>query len=129
MVYYQGAGSLIKKEAQELVKKIDKGVKRGVAKALKEHKKMGSIIPIMKYGKIVFIPPEDILDGNHRPRGEILYFGEELVVEIYEDDAAAIATCPREWLVQEPCGLGRVQVGGNVDVEPHNACGACEARE
>lgn len=38
-----------------------------------------------------FIAPDDVLEGSHRPRGEILYGGEELVMEIYEDDAAAYA--------------------------------------
>jgi hypothetical protein len=35
-----------------------------------------------------FIPPEDVLEGNHRPRGEILHYGEQLIMEVYEDDAA-----------------------------------------
>jgi len=35
-----------------------------------------------------FVAPEDILDGNHRPRGEILYYGEQLIMEVYEDDPA-----------------------------------------
>ena len=38
-----------------------------------------------------FIAPEQVLEGSHRPRGEILYQGEELVMEIYEDDAATYA--------------------------------------
>ena len=33
-----------------------------------------------------FLAPEDLLEGNHRPRGDALYWGKELVVEIYEDD-------------------------------------------
>ncbi len=36
-----------------------------------------------------FIAPEDVLEGNHRPRGEILYYGEQLIMEVYEDDAAS----------------------------------------
>jgi len=51
---------MTKKEVRELMKKIDKGVKMGVAKALKEHKKLGHSIPIMEKGKIVYIPPEKI---------------------------------------------------------------------
>ncbi|MBF0431514.1 MAG: hypothetical protein HQK83_09560 [Fibrobacteria bacterium] len=51
---------MTKEEARELMKKIEKGIKRGVAKALQEHKKMGRSIPIMKRGKIVYIPPEEI---------------------------------------------------------------------
>ncbi len=35
-----------------------------------------------------FVPPEDILEGNHRPRGEILHYGEQLITEVYEDDPA-----------------------------------------
>ena len=38
-----------------------------------------------------FIAPEDVLEGHHRPRGEVLYQGEELVMEIYEDDPATFA--------------------------------------
>ena len=33
-----------------------------------------------------FLAPEDLLEGSHRPRGDALYWGEELIVEIYEDD-------------------------------------------
>ena len=35
-----------------------------------------------------FIAAEDVIEGNHRPRGEVFYYGEQLIVEIYEDDAA-----------------------------------------
>jgi uncharacterized cupin superfamily protein len=35
-----------------------------------------------------FIAPEDVLEGNHRPRGEVLHWGEQLVTEVYEDEAA-----------------------------------------
>ncbi len=38
-----------------------------------------------------FIAPEDVLEGSHRPRGEMLYHGKELIMEIYEDDAATYA--------------------------------------
>jgi hypothetical protein len=38
-----------------------------------------------------FIAPEDLLEGSHRPRGDALYWGKELVVEIYEDDPATHA--------------------------------------
>ena len=36
-----------------------------------------------------FVPPEDILEGKHQPRGEVLHYGEELIVEVYEDEPAA----------------------------------------
>jgi len=35
-----------------------------------------------------FMDPEDVLDGNHRPRGEILFYGDQLIMEVYEDDPA-----------------------------------------
>jgi len=37
-----------------------------------------------------FIDAEDVLDGNHRPRGEILYYGKELIAEVYEDGPVTI---------------------------------------
>jgi uncharacterized cupin superfamily protein len=39
----------------------------------------------------LFIAPEDVLEGSHRPRGEVLYQGKELIMEIYEDDPATFA--------------------------------------
>ena len=38
-----------------------------------------------------FIAPEAVLEGSHRPRGEMLYRGKELTMEIYEDDPATFA--------------------------------------
>ncbi len=35
-----------------------------------------------------FVSPEDVIDGNHRPRGEVLHYGEQLILEVYEDDPA-----------------------------------------
>ena len=35
-----------------------------------------------------FIDPEDVIEGNHRPRGEILYYGNQLILEVYEDESA-----------------------------------------
>jgi uncharacterized cupin superfamily protein len=37
-----------------------------------------------------FIEPELILSGKSNPRGEVLFRGEDLVVEIYEDEAVKI---------------------------------------
>jgi uncharacterized cupin superfamily protein len=38
-----------------------------------------------------FIAPEAVLEGSHRPRGEVLYQGKELIMEVYEDDQATFA--------------------------------------
>ena len=35
-----------------------------------------------------FIAPEDVIAGSHRPRGEVLFYGEQLIMEVYEDDPA-----------------------------------------
>ena len=37
-----------------------------------------------------FIAPEDVIDGNHRPRGEVLHYGDQLIVEVYEDDPTTL---------------------------------------
>ena len=41
-----------------------------------------------------FVAPEDVLEGNHRPRGEVLYYGEQLIMEVYEDDPATFRFDP-----------------------------------
>ncbi len=33
-----------------------------------------------------FIPPEDILAGTRQPRAEILHYGDQLIMEVYEDE-------------------------------------------
>ena len=38
-----------------------------------------------------FIPPDQVLEGVHKPRGEVLFRGDELVMEVYEDEPATIA--------------------------------------
>jgi hypothetical protein len=47
-------------DEKTLHERITKGVKRGVANALREHKKAGQSIHIWKNGKIEKIPPEKI---------------------------------------------------------------------
>ena len=38
-----------------------------------------------------FIPADDVLEGEHKPRGEVLFRGDELIIEVYEDEAATFA--------------------------------------
>ena len=38
-----------------------------------------------------FIAPEDVLDGSHAPRGEVLYYGDQLILEVYEDKPATVS--------------------------------------
>ena len=44
----------------DILKRFDIGVRRGVAKALREHKRLGQPIVIWKDGKVVKVAPEDI---------------------------------------------------------------------
>jgi uncharacterized cupin superfamily protein len=38
-----------------------------------------------------FIPPDDILEGAHKPRGEVLFYGDELVTLVNEEAAGTFA--------------------------------------
>ncbi len=38
-----------------------------------------------------FVPPDQVLEGVHKPRGEVLFRGDELVIEVYEDEPATFA--------------------------------------
>ena len=51
----------MKNKQVDILKQINIGVRRGVAKALDEHKRMGRPIVIWENGKIVHVPPEDIV--------------------------------------------------------------------
>ena len=63
-----------------------------------------------------FILPDQVLEGVHKPRGEVLFSGGELVIEVYEDERATIAIArpiPRceqaesETAPESPAGDGR----------------------
>jgi hydrogenase maturation factor len=45
----------------DYVKRMMIGVKRGVSMALDRHKKLGQYIVVSRDGKIIRIPPEDIV--------------------------------------------------------------------
>jgi len=52
--------SVKKVDEDEVLRKIDIGVRRGVARALEEHRRAGRSIVVWQDGKIVWIPPEQI---------------------------------------------------------------------
>jgi len=52
--------SVKKVEQDDVLRKIDIGVRRGVARALEEHRRAGRSIVVWQDGKIVWIPPEQI---------------------------------------------------------------------
>lgn len=37
-----------------------------------------------------FFSPKQLIGGNHKPRGEPLFYGEELIVEVYEDEPLTV---------------------------------------
>jgi uncharacterized cupin superfamily protein len=47
-----------------------------------------------------WMPPEDVLEGTHRPRGEVIYVGEQIIVEIYED-GPAVFRFPDQFMYDE----------------------------
>ena len=38
-----------------------------------------------------FVPPDQVLEGVHKPRGEVLFRGDELVTLVYEDESGTFA--------------------------------------
>lgn len=48
------------RDEKTLHERITKGIKKGVARALQEHKKAGRSITVWKNGKMERIPPEKI---------------------------------------------------------------------
>lgn len=51
---------MTKQESEELLAAIDRGIREGVAAALRRHKLAGIPIHVERDGKIVEIAPEDI---------------------------------------------------------------------
>jgi len=59
-------------------------LKAVIAPVEMERRKLGGVdLPIEE----AFIDPGSLLEGKSTPRGEVLFRGEELIAEVYEDDA------------------------------------------
>jgi len=56
---------MTKKEIKDFRKKVYNGVKIAIKNALLEHKRAGRSIVIMKDGKMVTVPPEQILESKN----------------------------------------------------------------
>lgn len=54
---------MTEQEYEEMLEAVDRGVRRGVALALKRHKQAGHSIHIFRDGQIVEIPPDEIQPG------------------------------------------------------------------
>ncbi len=50
-------------EQEELYRRIDAGIKEGVAKAIAEHKRAGRSIPILRDNQVVWLTPDEIPDA------------------------------------------------------------------
>lgn len=48
------------RDVKDLFERIDLGIRRGVARALAEHKQWGHSISVWENGQVVKIPPEKI---------------------------------------------------------------------
>ncbi|MFY4731360.1 hypothetical protein [Nitrospira sp. BLG_2] len=55
-----------------IINRFEIGVRRGVSKALEEHKRLGVPIVISENGKIVKIQPEDIVVPHYPSDDEII---------------------------------------------------------
>lgn len=55
-----------------IINRFEIGLRRGVSKALDEHKKLGHSIVVWQDGKIVKIPPEDIVVPPYPDDSEII---------------------------------------------------------
>lgn len=55
-----------------ILKRFEIGVRRGVSKALEEHKRLGIPIVVSRDGKIVKIQPEDIVVPHYPTDDEII---------------------------------------------------------
>jgi hypothetical protein len=67
--------------ATDFTRKTYLGIRRGVAKALAEHKRLGQSVVVSRDGQIVWIPPEEIMvptDGEIEADYEAL-FGKDSV--------------------------------------------------
>lgn len=62
---------LIMKKQINYVKRMEIGVRRGVSVALDRHKKLGQSIVIWKDGKVVEVPPEEIVVPHYPDDSEI----------------------------------------------------------
>jgi hypothetical protein len=55
-----GDSFLMEKKDGDLHKAIDRGIRKGVARALQRHKERGESIYVWRDGKVVEIPPDQI---------------------------------------------------------------------
>jgi len=54
---------MTQEEKDDWERRIDAGIKAGVASALEEHRRAGRAIVVWKNGKVALVPPEEIPAG------------------------------------------------------------------
>lgn len=87
-----------------------------------------------------FIDPSSLLGGKSSPRGEVLFRGEELIVEVYEDDAYKMALTEPfphdeyihilsgELILTDAAGVERTYTAGDSLVIPKGFTGIWQTR-
>ena len=56
------------KSDRELLKKMHKGITKGIRKAVLEHKRAGRSIAVWRNGRVVHVPPEKIRIKGEKQR-------------------------------------------------------------
>jgi hypothetical protein len=102
-----------------------------------ERRKLGGVdLPIGE----AFIDPSSLLEGKSSPRGEVLFRGEELIAEVYEDDAYKmvvsepfphdeyIYVLSGELILTDTAGVERTYTSGDSLVLPKGFTGIWQTR-
>ena len=102
-----------------------------------ERRKLGGVdLPV----EAAFIDPSSLLEGKSKPRGEVLFRGAELIVEVYEDDALKmkisepfphdeyIYILSGELILTDTAGVERTYTAGDSLVIPKGFTGIWQTR-
>ena len=102
-----------------------------------DRRKLGGVdLPVEE----TFIDPSSLLEGKSNPRGEVLFRGEELIAEVYEDDAYKrrisepfphdefIYVLSGELILTDAAGVERTYTVGDSLVLPKGFTGLWEER-
>ena len=102
-----------------------------------ERRKLGGVdLPVEE----AFIDPSSLLAGKSSPRGEVLFRGEELIAEVYEDDAYKMAVSEPfphdeyiyilsgELILTDTAGVERTYTAGDSLVLPKGFTGIWQTR-
>ena len=102
-----------------------------------ERRKLGGVdLPV----EAAYIDPSSLLEGKSKPRGEVLFRGAELIVEVYEDEAYKMALSEPfphdeyiyilsgELILTDTAGVERTYAAGDSLVTPKGFTGIWQTR-